>query len=329
VEQGNKEVKMGIEQVGTRTTPRLDLGAAVLEFILKRSEFIGLLALPIFETQKKAAVFQAITRECLTRIPKTKRAPGANYNRLNFETEEKSYSCKEHGLEGPLDDGERTLYANDFSAELVTVEQIVGLILLAQELRAATVLFNTSTFTGSALYTDNSSSPWDDITKDIIGQIRAAREKVRQNCGLLPNAVIFSETNLNRIKANTGIKDAIKYTTKLTDDELFAVLAALFGVKKVLVGKAIRNTANKKLTFSGSDVWNDDYAMVAVVADNPRNLKEPSVGRTFLWTADSPANPVVESYREDAIRSDVFRVRHDVEEKIIDPYFAHLMKVDA
>ena len=320
---------MGIEQVGTRTTPRMDLGQAVLEFILKRSEYIGLLALPIFKTQKKASVFNAITRECLTKIPETKRAPGGNYNRLNFETEEKSFSCKEHGLEGPLDDSEKTLYVNDFSAELVTVEQIVGLILLAQEYRIAQALFNAGTFTGAARYTDNSGSPWDNIATDIIKQVRDAKEKVRQNCGLMPNALIFSETNLNRIKANTGIKDAIKYTTKLTDDELFAVLAALFGVKKILVGRAIRNTANKKLTFSGSDIWNDDYIMLAVVATNPKNLKEPSIGRTFLWTADSPANPVVESYREDAIRSDVFRVRHDIDEKIIDSYFGHLMKVDA
>ena len=246
---------MGIEHSGTRTTPRMDLGQAVLEFILKRSDFIGLKALPLFETQLKAAVFNAITRESLTKIPETKRAPGGNYNRLNFETEEKNFACVEHGLEGPLDDGEKKLYANDFSAELVTVEQITGLILLAQEYRIATALFNTSTFTGSALYTDYSSAPWDNVASDAIGQVRAAKEKVRQNTGLMPNAVIFSETNLNRLKANTGIKDAIKYTTKLTDDELFAALGALFGVKNVFVGGAIRNTANKKLTFSNQIYW--------------------------------------------------------------------------
>ena len=319
---------MGIEHSGTRTTPRMDLGQAVLEFILKRSELIGLLALPLFETQLKASVFNAITRECLTKIPETKRAPGGNYNRLNFETEEKNFSCVEHGLEGPLDDSEKRLYANDFSAELVTVEQIVGLILLAQEYRIAQALFNTTTFTGAARYTDYSSAPWDAAGSDVLSQVRASKELVRQNTGLMPNALIFSETNLNRLKANTAIKDAIKYTTKLTDDEIFADLGALFGIKKIFVGKAIRNTANKKLTFSGSDICDDDYAMVAVVADNPKNLKEPSVGRTFLWTSDSPANPVVESYRDDAIRSDVFRVRHDIDEKIIDSYFGHLMKVD-
>ena len=320
---------MGIEQSGTRTTPRLALGAAVMEFIMNRSEFIGLKALPLFQTQLKSTVFNAITRECLTKIPETKRATGGDYNRLNFETVEKDFSCIEHGLEGPLDDGEKALYANDFAAQLVTVEQILGLILLAQEYRAAQALFNTTTFTGAALYTDNSSAPWDNVASDAIGQVRAAIEKVRQNTGLVANALILSQTNINRLKANTAIKDAIKYTSRVTESILLAAFADIFGVKQVLVGKAIRNTANKKLTFSGSDVWSDDYAMVAVVADNPMNLKSPSVGRTFLWTADSAVNPIVESYREDKIRSDVFRVRHSVVEKIIDANFAHLMKVDA
>lgn len=320
---------MGIELSGTRTTPRLALGAAVMEFIMNRSQFIGLKALPLFQTQQKAAVFNAITRECLTKIPETKRATGADYNRLNFETVEKDFSCIEHGLEGPLDDGERALYANDFSGELVTVEQVLGLILLAQEYRAAQALFNTTTFTGAALYTDNSSAPWDNIASDAIGQVRAAKEKVRQNTGLEPNALIIGKTNLDRLKVNTAILDAIKYTSRVTEAVLLAAFADIFGVQQILVGKAVRNTANKKLTFSGSDVWSDDYAMVAVVADNPMNLKSPSVGRTFLWTEDSAVNPIVESYREDKIRSEVFRVRHSVVEKIIDANFAHLMKVDA
>ena len=35
----------------------------------------------------------------------------------------------------------------------------------------------------------------------------------------------------------------------------------------------------------------------------------------------------VEQYRDDASRSDIFRVRQHVDEIVIDPYFAHLMKV--
>ena len=42
--------------------------------------------------------------------------------------------------------------------------------------------------------------------------------------------------------------------------------------------------------------------------------REPVLGRTFLWTADSPQNLVVEQYREEQTRSEIYRVRHHVDD---------------
>ena len=105
-------------------------------------------------------------------------------------------------------------------------------------------------------------------------------------------------------------------------------MADILGVKRIVVGRAIYNTAKEGKAFQGADIWSDDFAMVAVIGEGQR-LSDPTVGRTFLWTADSPENATVEQYRDDAARSDIFRVRQHVDEIIIDPYFAHLMKVDA
>jgi hypothetical protein len=320
---------VGIKQSTARTTPRLDLGAALMEIMVNRNEFIGTQALAVFNTQLKAGTFNAITRECLTKVPETKRASSGAYNRIGAETEEISFSCEEHGLENPLGDDKRAFYARDFDAELVCTMQTLNLILLAQEIRIATALFNTSTWTGSSLYTDvSSSAPWDAVDSDVISQIRTAKEKVRQLTGLRPNALIIGETNLNRLKANAGIKGSIQYVEKLTDEALHRSLADLFGIRNILVGGAVKNTANKGKAFSGQDVWSDDYAMVAVIAEDRNDLATPAVGRTMLWSEDSEQNPVVEEYRDETVRGDVFRVRHSVAEKIVDPSFAHLLKVD-
>jgi len=316
-----------IEQSGTRTTPRLDLGAAVMEFMEQGAGLIGTRVLPIFPAARRDGIFNAITRECLTRDLHTKRAMRGKYNREGIETAEVTYKCEEHGLEGALDDGERSLYANDFDAEMVTVQGITGLLLLAQEKRIASAVFNTSVFTGSSLYSDNSSTPWGTAATDIIGQILAAKEKVRQLTGMKPNAIIMSETNKNRCLQNTGIKAAIQYVARLTEAEIMNALADLFGVKYVLVGGAIRNTANKGKTFSGADVWSPLYAMLAVIAEDSQNLAQPCIGRSMLWTEDSPENALVEQYRDEEIKSNIYRVRHSVDELIIDPSFAHLLKV--
>ncbi|MFA5143971.1 MAG: major capsid protein [Candidatus Omnitrophota bacterium] len=319
---------MGVDYQGSRAVPRLELGEASLEYIEQQDEFIGTRVLPIFETKKKASIFPAITREVITREADTRRAPRGNYNRDGIQAKDRQYACEEFGLEGPLDDSERSLYATDFDAELTTVQIVTRRVLQGQERRIAAKIFNTTTFTGSALYTDYSAAPWDNISSKVIGQVRAAREKVRQNTGIDPQALICSKANIDRLLDNTDIKDAIKYVARLTEAEILNALADILGIKQILVGKGIYNSAKEGKVFASADIWNDDYAMLAVI-DASQRLSSPSLGRTFLWTLDSPDNATVEQYRDDAARSDIFRVRQHVDEHIIDPYFAHLLKVDA
>jgi hypothetical protein len=307
----------------------MDLGVAVMEYVEQENEFIGTKVMPLFRTQKQKSVFPAITRESITRDADTKRATRGNYNRDGFSAKDKSYNCQEHGLEGALDDSERAMYESDFDAELVTTKITTRRVLQAQEKRIADLLFNTGTFSGSALYTDHSANPWNDVATKVIQQIREAKAKVRSNCGMMPNSLIMSSTNIERLKENTEIVDLIKYTSRPTDAEIRRALADLFGVKYIFEGKAIRNTAKEGKSFVSGDIWSDDFALLALISEDGQDLSRPGLGRTFLWISDSPENAVVEQYRAEEIRSDVFRVRQHVDEMIIDPYFAHLLKVDA
>lgn len=318
---------MPINKTDAVAAPRLELGAAVMEYVLDENQMVGTKVFPIFTTPKKKASFPAVTREGLTRETNGTRAPRGDYQRDAVDAKDKSYSCKEWGLEGPLDDSERGLWKSEFDAEFSIVKGITNKILLAQEKRIGDILFNATTFTGASLYTDNSGSPWSTVGTDIIGQVDAAKDKVRTNTGVIPNTLVFSWTNFRRIKSNTAIKDAIKYTARTGEQEILNALADLFGVKKVLVAAGVRNSAKHGQAFAGADIWSANYAMVCVTADDPKDLSQPCIGRTFLWEEDSPENVVVESYREEKIRSDVFRVRQHTDEVLIDTYFGHLMKV--
>jgi hypothetical protein len=318
---------MGVDYAGQRATPRMDLGVAVMEYVEQENEFIGTKVLPIFRTQKQKSVFPAITRESITRDADTKRATRGNYNRDGFSAKDKSYNCQEHGLEGALDDSERAMYASDFDSEIVTTKITTRRVLQAQEKRIADILFDTGVFTGSALYTDNSGNPWSNIATKVIKQIRDAKAKIRANCGIMPNALIMSSTNIERLKANTEIVDLIKYTSRPTDAEVRTALADLFGIKYIFEGKAIRNTAKEGKPFVSGDIWSDVYALLGLIMTDGQDLSQPGIGRTFLWVSDSPENAVVEQYRAEEIRSDIFRVRQHVDEMVLDPYFAHLLKV--
>ncbi len=311
---------------GTTTTPRLDLGEALQEYDQKDSDFIGTKILSVRGVPLKAATFKAVTRESATLDHDTKRGPKGNYNRISFEIKEKNYSCEEHGLEESLGDDERALYATDFEAELETAKSVLNAVKRMQEKRIAADVFNTATWAGGDLYTI-AGTAWTNTTATIIKNVRDARRKVKNNSGINPNAIVFNGENLDSILDNTEIKNAIKYTARLTEAEIRNALADLFGVRHVFVGDGIRNTAKKGKAFSGGGIWSNLYAMLAVVAEDGQSFKTPSVGRTILWESDSPDNVTVEEYREDPVRGDIFRVRQNTDEKIIEPYFAHLIKV--
>ena len=318
---------MPIQYPGGRATPRLELGVAVQEFIQTADEFVGTKIMPIFPTKKKAATFSAITRDYITQDADTKRSTRGNYNRIGIGAKDKSYSCLENGLENPLGDDERALYQTDFQAELVASKVPARGVLQAQEKRIAGKIFNTTTFTGAALFTDNSANPWATITTDIISAISTGKQKVRSNTGLLPNALVMNYANFENCKKNTAILNRIQYNKVATDAEVAGYLAALFGIDTILIAKGIRNSALEGQTFVSGDIWSPTYVFFGLIDPSGQDLSMPSVGRTFLWTEDSADNALVEAYRDETIRSEVFRVRQNTDENLIDPYFGHLMKV--
>lgn len=311
-------------------TARPDLKAAVIEHMGQEDQFVGVKAFPVFDTEKKAGTFPKVTRESIMRTTDTKRSVRSGYNRDGFDVEEGTFACEENGTEQPLDDGERALYKDQFNAELVATKIATNRILMNQEIRIKTILQNTSTFTGSDLYTDvSSSAPFDTAASDVLGAVRAGKAKVRANSGVPANALIISETVREWLKSNTGIKDSIKYVKELTDQELNNALATLFGLKYVLVGGSMYNSAKEGQTFSGSYIWSSLYAMICRVADDPLDLSQPGIGRTFNWISDASENVIVEEYRDETIRSDVYRVRQYTDEILVDAYFGHLLKIDS
>jgi hypothetical protein len=309
----------------------MDLGAAFMEYDGARARFATPLALPLLPVPRKAATFGRITRETMLRLANTKRSRGSNYNRVDLYTEDDNYSCVEDGLEGVLGDDDRANYANDFDAEMATVTQIQTKLMLNLEVEAAAALFNAVTWlsTDAALYTDYSSAPWDNIASDIIGQIITKSETVRLNCSVRPNALLVGAASLANMLKNTGIKAQFPAAPIITRAMIESALPAIFGLDRLIVGGQVYDASKEGQSFSGTDIWGDDYAMIGVFANPGDPVNTPCVGRTFLWTPDSPDLVTVDQYREERVRGDIFRCRHHKVIKIMDAYFGHLLKVDA
>ena len=317
-------------QKSTHAVPRMDLGVAFHEYSTDRMRFIADQILPVKGVRKKAATMSVCKRKNLT-VPDTAHANGATFNRVDLYMDDLSYECKDHGLEGQVTDEDRENYADDFAAEVEKTQAIKLKMRLARELRVRQAIFNTTTWPSgtTALYTDVSAAPWDTIGSGVIKQIQTAREVVRLNCGLPPNALIISESSMINLMNNTQILAKFPGVTVLTEAMLRGAMASILGIQDLIVGQAVYNSADEGLTFTGAEIWPDDYAMLAVLGSEGLPMTEPQLGRTMMWEAYISDVEYVESYREEQTKSEIVRVEQYVQEKIFDPYFGHLLKIDA
>ena len=300
------------------TIQRPDLGAIAYEYALAASErgFIGLELLPIFEVEEQSAEYPVIPIEAILKLQSTKRAPDGSYPRSAYEFETDNYSCQENGWEERIDDVEARLYRRFFDAEEVATQRSVDVILRGQEKRISSMLFNTSNLSYSAVSTEWSTA----ATCTPRSDVNTAKQAMRAASGLMPNVMAMSLKVFENLLIASEITGALQYTDPIQLGGLEAqkrALAMYFGVQKILVGGAIYDSSKKNIAMSIADIWDDEYCGLFAVSAGGRDLKEPCIGRTFLWIEDSPENLVTESYREEQTRADIVRVRQHTDEEFI------------
>lgn len=298
-----------------------------------RAGFAGYRVLPIFDVELAADKFGRIPSEQLGKLHNVNRLASGGYNRVNFNFIDDSYATKEYGLEGVVDRRNANKYKHYIQAELATTSLVTHNVLAQAEKRVADKIFDSSA-TGwdsgnTALFT-SVGTEWSTIaTATPITNVMAASQKVRDNCGMYANAIVFSRkvfrnlvqcTQIIERIAASGAGDKVKPA-----DITVQMLAQCFDLKYVIVGDASYDSTKEGQSTTFADIWDDEYAMVCRVAET-QMIEEPCIGRTFHWTADgSEASGAVESYETADVRGDVIRVRHDVHEKIIYTECGHLL----
>lgn len=312
-------------------TPRLDLAEAYMELEPDASLYIAEEVLPVFDTPIRGGKFPKRKKASLAQIVKTRRAAKGGFERIDSRMGDQSFECETHGLEGVVDDEERALYASEFDADLACVQDIHESLSIAKEIRAATAVFNTTTWTGSSLYTDvSATNPFDTPNSDVITVLLNAREKVRQ-LGHQADALIIGAAQFKNLLLNTGIRAQFPGAAVITVEMIQRMLGSIVGLPRVLVGGARYDATGEDptglATPSLTDIWSDDYCMVAKLAPKGSRISAPGIGRTMRWTKLDMGRRVIQ-YREEQVAGDVFRELECVDELTIDADCGHLLKID-
>lgn len=310
------------------TIQRPDLGAIAYEYALGASHrgFIAEAVMPTFDVAEQSADYPVIPIESLLKMPASiERKPRGGYQRGDYEFGDGTYSCREYGWEEPLDDTERVLYARFFDAEEVAVMRAVDIVLRHREKRTAGKVFNTNNVSNTGAVTNEWSKAADCTPR---ADVKDAKATLRAATGVEPNGLAISKKVFDNLLVCSEIKDYLQYTNPhlMATRELQRQLVAQYlDVDTLVVGNAIYDAAKKGKSKSLADIWDDEYALLYKVPENTMNLREPILGRTFRWTADSPAQLSVETYREEAIRSDIYRVREHTGEEFVFTGAAYLL----
>jgi len=301
------------------TIQRPDLAALAWEYNLSApmTGFIGTQIMPLFSVPEQTAQYPVIPIEAVLKLKDTQRTPRGNYNRSDYEFEADTYSCVENGWEEAVDDVERKLYSRFFDAEAVATKRAMNVLLRNQEKRIAGIVFSTGNVTNCG----NVSTEWSTASgctprADVLD----AKETLRLATGIYPNSGACSIKVFHNLLKAKEIMDTFQYTQPLQSMNIQAqigVIAQYFQLDNLYIGGAQYDSAKKGQSFSLADIWDDEYFLLFNRGTDGNDLQDPCLGRTFLWTADSPSNTVVESYRDEPKRSDIYRVRQYTDEELI------------
>lgn len=304
------------------TFQRPDLGQSFEEFdiLADREGYIGLRVLKPYPVALKTSNFSKFKVAQLLEDAKLERAPGSGYNRGSNQFDQDNYNCVEYGHEEPLDDSERAIYAYSFDAERVTSDRALMMVLRGAEKRCCDILTSTGNFanTGTAGIWSTASSG------KPITDAKVAKLAVRNACGRIPNVGVMDLEAFLTARETAEVLDRIKYSG-IDDPKNVTprILAQAMGLEDLIVAGGMRNSAKHGQTATLTQIWTKTVFWVGVVARS-MDLREPCVGRTMLWSGDGPvatdgnvAPAIVEQYRDEPVRSDIYRVRHWAHEKLL------------
>jgi len=265
----------------------------------KNGAFIADQVVPVVGVVNKSDKFLTYTQKDRFTLPITIRGPKAEANEIDWTASSSIYTCIDRALREFLPDA---LVANSdpgVDPRRRTVEMLADLLMLDTERTVAALVTTWANYAGSGLRVQLSGGDrWDvAATSDPLGCIETGRAA----CFVPPNVCIMGPEVWAQLKQHPQILDRVSGGASNASPArvTMELVAELFEVDRVLVGRAKYNSANAGQTASFSYCWGKDVVL-AYVAPSP-SLQDVSAWKTFRWSQMSTGvGYQVRTYRDEA-----------------------------
>jgi|TARA_R110000744_G_scaffold342326_1_gene447462 hypothetical protein len=305
---------------------RPDLQAVVEDAMSADEGYIGQALLPYVGYSTRTGEYKRLRLRTGQLLRKTDgtgtlRAPRTAYPRITGTDEADNFSCKDRGLEEAVDDTEKADKARFYQLEAVALKRVTRTMRLDHEIRVRDKIMDTNVFPTQdpVVAYDEANSATIDFLQDIKN---AKRGMVKM--GERPNTIAMSDELWDVISMSKLLSErmfGVNSSNKIMGaGAVSAYLSEMLQMPiNLLVGQAAYEDTKKKAGKAASSdmswVWPDTHIWMGCVAGGL--LEMGGAGRTIVWEEDSPGFFVTESYREENIRSEMVRVRHNTDEKIV------------
>lgn len=261
-------------------------------FLQNASHFVAGRVFPNVPVQKQSDRYFVFDRGFFNRDEAKVRAPGTESAGSGYELDNTpTYFANVYAYHHDVADQVRANADAAVDPERAAAELVTHKMLIRKETDWVSRFFAGGIWTGGdvdgvpATPAANQVVQWSDTTSgDPIGDIRGAKTSILQSTGFIPNTLVVGQQVFDALIDHPDIVDRIKYGQTAGGPAMAneQTLAALFGLDRILISRAIRNTAAEGLTNAHSFIAGKK-ALLCYVPPAP-SLMTPSAGYTFSWT---------------------------------------------
>lgn len=254
-----------------------------------------------------------MNRENFKKRSDTKRQSNGAYNRITGKFGKGTFDCEEHGLEYPIDDAKAAEFAQFFSAEQSAMEILRYQLLLDWEVRASAL------YSGGGFSNTNVTTAWSTTGSAVpFNDIQTGLEKLEDLNGAGPEdiSLVIPRADFRELLLVDQVIDKSKFTNPGIQPAFLNAMqiAAMLGIKEVIIARSSYDSKEEGIAESMTQIWTAGVMYLAVLANENDSLEIPSAARTIIWQADALELPIMESYREEKLRSTIVRSRDHTDE---------------
>lgn len=282
-------------------------------YIQEQAAYIASRVFPLIPVEKQSDKYFTYTKGDWFRDEAQLRAPATESAGSGYTLATSTYSTQVYAFHKDVDDQVRANADTPLNPDRDATQFVTQRMLMRQEVQWTSDFFTTGVWANDV----TPSTLWSNYTSsDPIGDIELGKATMLNNTGFLPNTMVMGYEVFRQLRHHPDIVDRVKYTSaeNVTED----ILARYFGVDRILVARAIRNTGAEGAANSFSNIAGKNAALY-YVAPTP-GLLTPSAGYTFAWRGVSDgmgANIGITRFRMPELRADRIEAQMAWDNKVI------------